>query len=92
VCSYLPIHNLELICVEVQSLRSKPFNIISWYRPPNAHIDSSQQPERVLAFIDREVKETIRLRDTNCDFIERPAPLRYVKILEIYTNYSDILK
>ena len=55
----LPIHNLELICIEVQPLRSEPFNIVSWYRPPNAPIDSFLQLDGVLAYIDREGKETI---------------------------------
>ena len=59
VRSDLPIHNLELICIEVQPLRSEPFNIVSWYRPPNAPIDSFLQLEKVLAYIDREGKETI---------------------------------
>ena len=38
----LPIHNLELVCIEVQPLRSEPFNIISWYRPPTDPIDNFQ--------------------------------------------------
>ena len=88
----LPIHNLELICIEVQPLRSEPFNIASWYRPPNAPIDIFLQLERVLAYIDREGKETMLLGDTNCDFIERPDPPSYVKILKIYINYMAILK
>ena len=50
----LAIHNLEIICIQVQPLRSEPLNIISWYRPPNAPIDSLQQPEKVLSYIGRE--------------------------------------
>ena len=91
----LPNHNLELICIEVQPLRSEPFNIVSWYRPPNAPIDSFLQLERVLAYIDREGKETILLGDTNCDFIERPDPPSYVKNLknlyQLY-GYSQIIE
>ena len=49
----LPIHNLEIICIEVQPWRSEPFNIISWYRPPNAPIDSFQQLEFLLILIER---------------------------------------
>ena len=91
----LPINNLEPICIEVQPLRSKPFSIASWYRPPNAPIDSFLQLERVLAYIDREGKETILLGDTNCDFIERPDPPSYVKNLKNlyqFYGYSQIIK
>ena len=63
VRSDLTIHNLELICIEVQPLRSEPFNIISSHRPPNVHIASFQQLERVLAFVDGEGKDTILLGD-----------------------------
>ena len=55
----------EIICIEVQDLRSEPFNIISWYRPPNAPIDSFEQLDRVLGYIDREGKEAILLEDIN---------------------------
>ena len=85
----LPINNLEPICIEVQQLRSEPFNIVSWYRPPNVSIDSFLQLQRVLAYIDREGKETILLGDTNCDFIERPGPSSYVKNLKnLYQLYG----
>ena len=50
----LPTHYLKIICIEEQPLRSEPFNVTTWYRPPNAPIDRFQQLERVLTYIDRE--------------------------------------
>ena len=32
---HLPNHNLEPICIMIQPFHSEPFDIISWYRPPN---------------------------------------------------------
>ena len=48
-----------------------------------------------MAYIDREGKETILLGDTNCDFIERPAPsshVKYLKNLYHLFGYSQVIK
>ena len=31
--------NLELICVEIKKLKSKPLLITTWYRPPNSSVE-----------------------------------------------------
>ena len=36
----LPFRDLELICVEIQPPKSKPYIVITWYRPPNDPADS----------------------------------------------------
>ena len=39
-----------------------------WYRPLNASVDSFEQFEAVINFLDQEGHETKLIRDTNCDF------------------------
>ena len=65
--SDVPKEDLELICIEVEQLKSKPFLIIAWYRPPNDPVGSFNKLEHVLTYLDREGKEIILLGDTNCD-------------------------
>ena len=31
----IPIDGLELICIEIEPPKSKPFLVITWYRPPS---------------------------------------------------------
>ena len=64
----LPIHSLELACIEIRPQKSRPFIIISWYRPPNSHVSCFEMLENVLSFLDKEGKEIILLGDTNCNF------------------------
>ena len=62
----------------MQSLRGESFNLVSWFRPPNAPIDSCQQL-KVLAFIDREAKETILFGDVNYNSIQSYVPSSLVQ-------------
>ena len=64
----LPTHSLELACIEIRPQRSRPFIIISWYRPPNSHVSCFEVLENVLSFLAKEGKEIILLGDTNCNF------------------------
>ena len=65
----LPNHTLELLCIEIRPFRSEPFNIVAWYRPPSDSIDTLNELENILGFLDKEGKETILLGDTNCNFL-----------------------
>ena len=69
----LPFRDLELICVEIQPPKSKPYIVITWYRPPNDPADSFNKLERILSCLDQEGKEIILLGDTNCDFTIKAA-------------------
>ena len=40
--------DLEIICVEIQSLKSKPYIVIAWYSPPNNPVDSFNKLETNL--------------------------------------------
>ena len=53
--------NLELLCIEVQPHKSKPFLLIAWYRPPNDAMATFHGVETVLSYLDREDKEVYLL-------------------------------
>ena len=67
----IPGDGLELICIEIEPPKSKPFLVIAWYRPPSGPVGSFDRLEKVLAYLDREGKEMILLGDTNLDFTRR---------------------
>ena len=69
----IPIDGLELICIEIEPPKSKPFLVITWYRPPSDPVGSFDKLEKVLAYLDREGKEMILLGDTNCDLTRRSS-------------------
>ncbi len=64
----IPEKSLELVCIEIEPVRARPFLIFAWYRPPSAPVESFKKLEGNLEFFDRENKEMIILGDTNCDF------------------------
>ena len=63
--SDVPIDNLEIICIEAESPKSKSFLVLAWYRPPNDPVNSLFKLEKILSFLDKENKEIILLGDTN---------------------------
>ena len=69
----IPIDWLELICIEIEPPKSKPFLVIAWYRPPSDHVGSFDKLEKALAFLDREGKEMMLLGDTNYDLTGRSS-------------------
>ena len=35
----LSIHQLENLCIEIRKLRSRPFLVVTWYRPPDSAVE-----------------------------------------------------
>ena len=66
----LPEKSLELLCIEVEPLKARPFFVISWYRPPSDTVETFDKLDRTLQFLETEGKELILLGDTNCDFLK----------------------
>ena len=64
----IPDKSLELVCIEIEPIRARPFLIFAWYRPPSALIESFKKLEGNLELFDRENKGMIIMGDTNCDF------------------------
>ena len=61
----LPNKSLELLCIEVEPLKARPFFVISWYRSPSDTVETFDKLDRTLQFL-----ELILLGDTNCDFLK----------------------
>ena len=51
--------DLELVCLEVELLKSRPFIVIAWYRPPISSVDLFAELESALSFFDNESKDVI---------------------------------
>ena len=69
----VPVDDLELICIEIELPKCKPFLVVAWYRPPSSPVGAFEKLEKVLSFLDKEGKEMIFLGDTNCDLTEKIA-------------------
>ena len=74
--SDVPDDDLEIICIEVEPPKSKPFLVLAWYRPPSDPVASFDKLEKVLSYLDKEGKEIILLGDTNCDLTTKQADQR----------------
>ena len=59
--SDVPSDDLELLCIEIELPKSRPFLVIAWYRPPGGPVCSFDKLEKALAYLDREGKERILL-------------------------------
>ncbi len=62
--------DIEMVTIEINKYKTKPFLISTWYRPPNSPIDLPTKFERILRLIDLEEKESIILGDVHCDVLE----------------------
>ncbi|CAB3978613.1 RNA-directed DNA polymerase from transposon BS [Paramuricea clavata] len=48
---------LEAICLEIRKNRSKPFFVITWYRPPNSLVEIFDKFEILIRNLEAEDKE-----------------------------------
>ena len=96
--SDVPVDDLEIICIEVEPPKSKPFLVLAWYRPPSDPVASFDKLEKVLSYLDKEGKEIILLGDTNCDFTTKQAdqPIdndtRHVASLYELFSFNQLIK
>ena len=67
--SDLNIPNLENLCIEVNKPRSKPFLIITWYRPPESPVEIFNRFESLIGKLDAMNVEYYLFGDFNCDQI-----------------------
>ena len=67
--SDLNIPNLENLCIEIDKPRSKPFLIITWYRPPESPVEILNRFESLTGKLDAMNVEYYLLGDFNCDQI-----------------------
>ena len=65
--SDLSIHQLENLCIEIRKPRSKPFLVVTWYRPPDSSVEIFSYFESLIGKIDAENVEFYVLGDLNCN-------------------------
>ena len=63
----LSIDQLENVCIEIRNPSSKPFLVMTWYRPPNSTIDKLHLFENLIGRLDSENVEYYLLGDVNCN-------------------------
>ena len=90
---YLIQDTLELLCIEVKKLKSKPPLISTWYRPPSAKIELFQKFENFLKLIDNEDKDIIITGDLNCNLFKHAqnhATSELIDIIDIFQLQQHI--
>ncbi|XP_068680643.1 uncharacterized protein [Montipora foliosa] len=63
----LNINNLENLCLEIRKPNSKPFLIVTWYRPPNSPNEVFSSVENLIGRLDSENVEFYLMGDMNCN-------------------------
>ena len=94
----VPVSSLEAVCIECKPVRSAPFIVFAWYRPPDESVDIFRQLEESLQYLDNENKEVILLGDTNCDVLANHSsteptsanslPAHSKRLMEIYDLFG----
>ena len=61
----LTMETIENLCVEIQKPKSKPFVVVTWYRPPDSRIEVLTPFEELLGKLDTENIEYHLMGDMN---------------------------
>ena len=59
--------DLKNLCIQTQKPNSKPFLVVTWYRPPNSNVDKFNYFENFIDMLDDENVEYYLLGDLYCD-------------------------
>ena len=90
--NYIPGESIELLCIEIQPLKCKPFLFVAWYRPPSDPVCTFRKPQRVLSYLDKDNKEIILLGDMNYDLSQecgrRLSDSNVRHLLNLYKLFS----
>ncbi|XP_078377802.1 uncharacterized protein LOC144660957 [Oculina patagonica] len=65
--SDLNMDTLENLCLEIQKPRSKPFVVVTWYRPPDSPMGIFSSFETLIGKLDSENIEYYLMGDLNCN-------------------------
>ena len=97
---------LEAICLEIRKNRTKPFFVVTWYRPPNSPFEIFEKFEILIRNLEAEDKEYQIVGDLNCNLLDvqnNANSRRLMDIMDVYqlkqiiteptriTNYSQSL-
>ena len=85
--------NLETITIEVCPPKAKSFLVNTWYRLPDASIESFEWYEECIINKDIENKETILMGDFNCDWSKltnNSAASHTVRMAALSSTYINL--
>ena len=100
VCIYLPNSinyqirddiippDLEAVSVEINKPHTRPFVVITVYRPPNASTDFFTHFEQLIKTIDDEDKEFYFLGDLNCNLLKSISDQPTTKLKSLFVMYQ----
>jgi len=72
----LNLNDLENLCtVEIQKPCSKPFLVITWYRPPCSSVERFSHYETLIGKLDSLSLEHYLMGDLNCNMAPDPVRL-----------------
>ena len=86
VRSDLICEHLESLTVEIKKPRSRPFAVMTWYRPPDSSIDLFKPFEEVIGKLDSENIEYYVLGDLNCNM----AAPKFDNSTNILSNIAEV--
>ena len=67
ICFYLCINQLENTCIKICKPRSRPFLVITWYRPPDSTVGKFDVFESLVCRLDTLNVEFYIMGDINCN-------------------------
>ena len=80
--------DLEVICVEIKRAKSKPFFVITWYRPPNSPAEIFDKFEIMLRKLEAEGKEYHIVGDLNCNLLDTEKSVHSRQLTDIMDIYQ----
>lgn len=84
----LNVDSLENLCLEIQKPRSKPFVVVTWYRPPDSPVSIFSYFETLIGKLDSKTTEFYLLGDLNCDMIAERYDNNTRKLMSIADVYG----
>ena len=81
---------LEAVCVEISKPNSKPFIVITIYRPPDSSTEYFDKVEEFIATIDSLDREFYILGDLNCNWLQPADPV--TKRLKTFCDLYQLLQ
>ena len=88
VWSDLVPSDFEAICLEICKPHSRPFMVVTIYRPPDAPNDFLTQFQSLIKAIENENKEIYILGDLNCDLIKQNVDQHTKKLKSLFEIYQ----
>ena len=86
--SDLNVANLENLCLEIRKPNSKPFFVVTWYRPPCSSIESFLFYESLISKLDSLGSEYYLVGDFNCSMASSHHDTNTRRLCEISDLYG----